>query len=366
MAIDPNFDHQRQQVAHGVKVTVMMSDEEYRKGTQIIQNEIVKYFTDDTLFAFSTPTGPDAIFRVIAPRITREGKVTRGSISIEPTRDDIEWDSERSYRQWCYTSYDHLLDLLHGPQGNKPFALANSVIANVMNLKEPPKSNDNTTTPTPDDAAVVQLANGPSTVLGMRQLYPPRPGDSILSSLGKVVAQFAAFRVANPDATPDAIRQWMQENSPSTIHAFVPMEMPATTGVDQPPARTQSLPTFGELLPEYEGEPNSSPTDIIDGEWPMMFSVNEDFDVDEAKALSMPEGELLALLTMEISTLPLSGVDTELQWVTHRVPAPDYGSSGITAESDELVAITVPTENSKLQFYWSSFDNCFWARPVVQ
>ncbi len=371
MAIDPNFDQHRQQIAPGLKVTVVWGKEEYEQGVQELAKAALDYFLDDVVFSFGTPAGPDAIFRVKARRIAKDGKVLPGSISLETINDNIEWNSDLAYSQWRYSCYDALLDALHGPQGNQPLALAKDLLAKVMSRKEPP-----TTNPEPQTVHVDYKTLPSGGVLTLGGSFPAKlemiqPSGLMLSRdmadnvarLRETIAKITQYQSDNPGATPEMVHAWLNGENINPVST-----LRLTTDSLAPNLSTQDLdpPTFFSLMPEYEVDGDASPTELVDGEWPMTFAVSEEFESDEQKLAEMDVGELLALLTLEIAGFPLQGMDSEVQWVTHRHADSSYRDMGVTdnLDTDEVVAISVPVEGSNYQYYWSSYSDCIWVRQV--
>ncbi len=371
MPIDPHFDQHRQQIAPGLKVTVMWEKEDYEQGVQKIATAALDYFIDDVAFGFGTPSGPDAIFRVKARRITKEGKITPGSITLESANDNVEWQSDLAYSQWRYICYDALLDTLHGPQGSQPLAQAKDLLAKVMSRKEPPE-------PEPERQVVKigfdsQLTSRISSLDGSfpSLLHISQPSGLVLSPhmsqalshLRETVAKISQYQSEHPDATPEMLREWMHRENIGPVSEF------NLTTDSLPPNLTRQetdLPTIFDLLPEYEPDGDMSPTELVDGEKPMTFAVSSEFESDEQKLAEMNIDELLALLTLEIAGFPLQGMDSEIRWVTHRHAESNYGIVGSSGnvEADEVVAISVPAEGANYQYYWSSYSDCVWVRQV--
>lgn len=384
MPLDPEFEYMQQRLGNGIVARTVLTQEEYEQGVKTLIPQILKYFTDDTIFQMRTPIGPDAGFEVEAARITRSGEVIPGKITLDVLQEGVTFESPLYYSRWRYHTYDTLLHLLHGTEGVKPFEQAMAVINKAKNPPQVPKDLKESLEKFGEDlkkgidewhrvivAGPKIEVNDRSTLstfanIGVRET-PEEAMKRITDSIEQMRVRFEKideYMAAHPGVTSEEATKWYDEQQAKKLAGRSQLSLsyiPRRPSEYHPPA----VPTLNELLPEYDADTMVSPTEAVIDVWTMMFTLSDAFEFCDVTTSESDDDAIISGLAKEIAELPLANIGGELKWVIERIKLPndaDHYGSEFVDQSQETVAITVPTKTSPYQFYWSSLDDGIWAR----
>lgn len=358
MSFDPEFDPNRLQMTQNMSVTILLSVDEYEKGIAVFTKEIVRYFTDDSSFTFRTPSGPDAIFYVTAPKNGRDGTLMPGKISIRPMADSVEWGNQLSYSCWRFHSYESLLDTLHGRTGEKPLAKAKEVISKIMKRGDepvsPPDFRQKQTDLTLEQVEQSMIKSGlprmfsisiPMT--GSNENIVLKPADVSVeqsSQMTQMSMELIEQLRANPGMTEEEISEWFKNRGAGAV----------------PPVPRNTQVKFNHLFTTDELDGDGSPTTTVCSEWDISVNTSPEFQALDGSFHNMDFDDLARKLTAEVGLLPLRAIDTDIEWVIKRI---DDDSENTAVDLTEFVAVTVPKPGQSYQYYWTSFEPCIWVRP---
>lgn len=338
-ARDSSFHSDRHFMGTNFTVSLDRTVEEYEAAVKSLVPHIVSYFIDDCTFFVGTPFGPDAVVTITASRIDKHGKKHGGSINIRPSGDaDFEWSSQNELSKWRYMTYRTIMERASENGTKKPLTESANVIKGLIDkIKNPDKESENGTVhPDAKINASVHLVPDLSV-----QLF--RDPTTVYSRVGTVM------RALTRDG------------------GSFPLNLPTQPMVieQQPEYALVDVSGLTACIDGYESTDGQSPTDFVECKWPCAIAYCNQTPELEQRWIDMA-------LDINPDTVDLAVLTTFLNDVVSDWPFTPAGVAPMMwifawwdqdGEDRELLGYA-NTSDKKMKFYWSSFDDCIYVKPV--
>lgn len=338
-ARDSSFHSDRHFMGANFTVSLDRTVEEYEAAVKSLVPHIVSYFIDDCTFFVGTPFGPDAVVTVTASRIDKQGKKHCGSISIRPSGDaDIEWNNQNELSKWRYMTYRTIMERASENGTKKPLTESATVIKGLIDkIKNPGKESEK---------SVVH----PDTKINASGFMVGGPSPLQLHAVSTVRAGLASLA-----------RSMFIETS----HLPLDLQTQLMVTEQQPEYTLVDVSGLTACIDGYESTDGESPTDFVECKWPCAIAYCNQTPELEQRWIDMA-------LDFNPDTVDLAALTTFLNDVVSDWPFTPAGVAPMRwifawwdqdGEDRELLGYA-NTDDRKMKFYWSSFDDCIYVKPV--